>query len=715
MSKLLTSLCIILRFFPVLTLVSCGGGGSGFSASGSGSPEARGLFQRLTSVRLDAGMQEPFEGVVDSANGYAYFGTISRPAQILKVRLSDFTLQGRIDLDNGEIDIKSAAIDPANGFAYFGLGTSPGKVIKVRLSDFTRVGTLTLPQGLRGLRSAAINLSQGSLYLGTQSSPGYIVKVRLSDFSATQALELLGDEQDIHALMLNEAAGLLYAATGNATVDNTGAPARLVKIDISNPSQMVRVTGLTMLTDERVLGCGAIDVANNKAYLGTRNNDFAGGTIPEFIIAIDLATFTRIGRIALASGESYVRGAHLDESLDSGYFNLTTTPGKLIRVQLSNFTRQQTLTFASGFTRPRASVIDKANHMLYLGFNSVPIRFAQINLATFALQNSLTAPWGENIVFALRVDGINGNIFAGVGNLPGKIVKLRSSDLARLGELSLNAASEDGVLSSALDVANGIGFFSVRGTNGFNDKIVKVNLSNMNRLADISLASGETAGDMAVDSGAGFLYAGLPSPHQGSGSGIIGKVTKININSFSRVATLSLQGWQEAQPSNALIDVNAGVIFFNSNGTIVKIRLSDFTRLAANYLGKLGAGAIESSGQYIYYPVQPENGPPDPSSIYKVSTTNLSLVDSLTLFPGENNIRQVFYNDLDDTVYAVTSQMPTQVIRADPSNMTRLEKIVLSIGEDWAWASDIDPLGHALFVGLNSSPAQIVKVQISNE
>ena len=64
---------------------------------------------------------------------------------MVKVRLSDFTRVAALTLNTGEDGgLFSAVIDTANGFAYFGTWTSPGIVVKVRLSDFTRVAALTL-------------------------------------------------------------------------------------------------------------------------------------------------------------------------------------------------------------------------------------------------------------------------------------------------------------------------------------------------------------------------------------------------------------------------------------------------------------------------------------------------------------------------------------------------------------------------------------------
>ena len=67
----------------------------------------------------------------------------------------------------GESEIVSAVIDTLNGYAYFGTETTPGKVIKVSLGSGsalpTRIGTLTLDTRENDLYTAVIDPSNGCL------------------------------------------------------------------------------------------------------------------------------------------------------------------------------------------------------------------------------------------------------------------------------------------------------------------------------------------------------------------------------------------------------------------------------------------------------------------------------------------------------------------------------------------------------------------------
>src|SRR3989442_10389810 len=78
-----------------------------------------------------------------------------------------FSRVGALTMKAGENYLASAVIDSAAGFAYFGTQTDPGIVVKVRLSDFARVGSLTLNRGESGAFSAFIDSAAGFFYFCT--------------------------------------------------------------------------------------------------------------------------------------------------------------------------------------------------------------------------------------------------------------------------------------------------------------------------------------------------------------------------------------------------------------------------------------------------------------------------------------------------------------------------------------------------------------------
>jgi hypothetical protein len=154
--------------------------------------------------------------VIDSAHGYAYFGTYSPsvvPAKVVKVALgAGSSAPARVTaltLDAGDRELCTGVIDPLGGYAFFGTDhTHPAKVFKIALgagaSPPVKVGELQLAAGSLGtgayppdggnisaadadlygelyLQSSVIDVSSGTAWFGTDTVPGQIVKVSLGD------------------------------------------------------------------------------------------------------------------------------------------------------------------------------------------------------------------------------------------------------------------------------------------------------------------------------------------------------------------------------------------------------------------------------------------------------------------------------------------------------------------------------------------------------
>ncbi|MFL6373829.1 MAG: hypothetical protein ACJ73D_04095, partial [Pyrinomonadaceae bacterium] len=127
-------------------------------------------FTRVAVIETGTGFQA---AVIDANNGFAYFGSLTSPGAVFKVRLSDFTIVDVLVLNTNEIGLLSAVIDTVNGFAYFGTSNNnninnPTFIVKIRLSDFTRVGNLQLPAYPNGQNPtcAAIDTASGFVYFG---------------------------------------------------------------------------------------------------------------------------------------------------------------------------------------------------------------------------------------------------------------------------------------------------------------------------------------------------------------------------------------------------------------------------------------------------------------------------------------------------------------------------------------------------------------------
>ena len=178
-------------------------------------------------------------------------------------------------------------IDSAAGFAYFGTSTSPGIVVKVRLSDFTRVGALTLHRGEDAPSSAVIDPAAG-FATSARTGPRVCVKVRLSDFTRVGGLTLNAGENYLRAAVIDSARWLRVLRHLLVSRDRgEGAPRRI------SPGWVCDAQ-----FGEDYLSCAVIDPAAGFAYFGT-------STQPGWIVKIGLAPFMRVGSLTSRSGEDF--------------------------------------------------------------------------------------------------------------------------------------------------------------------------------------------------------------------------------------------------------------------------------------------------------------------------------------------------------------------------------------------------------------------------
>ena len=234
-------------------------------------PNAPNFSETSPSLVLSVGENDFHAAVIDTANGFAYFGATQSPGVVVKVRLSDFTRVGALTLSSGENSIALAVLDATNGFAYFGTSTSPGRVVKVNLTTFTRVGALTLNSGENQLTAAVIDPTNGFAYFGTSTSPGRVVKLDLATFTRTGAVTFSGNENSLNSAVIDPANGFAYFSTDTS-------PARVVKLNLAT---FTRDAALTFRSGENQPSAGVIDPARGYAYWGTN-------TIPGIVVRVDL-------------------------------------------------------------------------------------------------------------------------------------------------------------------------------------------------------------------------------------------------------------------------------------------------------------------------------------------------------------------------------------------------------------------------------------------
>jgi hypothetical protein len=187
-------------------------------------------FTRVDAITMSAGENELYAAAVDSANGFAYFGTETcGTAYVIKVNLSTFTRVGALTLNTPECDLDQFLIDPANGFLYSTTdhGTS-GTIIKINLATFTRVGAINVNADELFLRTAVIDVARQRLYTASFNPfPGKIVEVDLGSFARAggYTLEALHSSGP-HGSFIDTAAGYAYFTTNSS-------PVQIIKVSIT--------------------------------------------------------------------------------------------------------------------------------------------------------------------------------------------------------------------------------------------------------------------------------------------------------------------------------------------------------------------------------------------------------------------------------------------------------------------------------------------------
>merc|ERR1711871_283773 len=173
-------------------------------------------------LELQAGeddVRQPESDPTDPDDKYIYANTNTVPGRILKIRKADMAVERSLTLAQGE-DRPLAGIELDPEFLYVATNTVPGRVIKIRKADMTQIASLTLNQGedqVSGLES-----DRQYIFVACYTSPGIIVRVRKSDMSRVQAITLQPGEDKLTAIV----SGLHHLYVGTFT-----NPAQLIKLE----------------------------------------------------------------------------------------------------------------------------------------------------------------------------------------------------------------------------------------------------------------------------------------------------------------------------------------------------------------------------------------------------------------------------------------------------------------------------------------------------
>jgi hypothetical protein len=344
--------------------------------------------------------------------------------------------------------------------------------------------------------------------------------------------------------------------------------------------------------------------------------------------------------------------------------------------------------------------------------------------STPAFTSTLKLEGGEISPHALAVDEAAGYAYVGDDSMPGWIIKIRLSDLSRVAALHLNAA--EGLAGcGVIDSARGYAYFSV--TSGLAyvpGKIVRIRLSDFSQIDTLTLdANDYSAATMVIDPATPTLYLGVSSWPD--------KAVKVDLNSFTRVGSINLQGTGDAfysQVTTSALDQANGILYFSGRQLLrlAAVRLSDFTIIQEKNLSDgntyvPGAAVFDFARGNVYVATRTLSGTdPAGDKIAKIRLSDLTEVG--TRLPLQNAERNLHTAVLDPSgVYAYFSSTkdlgsastPATIVRIHLSDFSRVDAITLLAGETDLLRVALDSPRSNILYTTDTDPGQVVRVNLA--
>lgn len=639
----------------VLMLSGRGAGAQSVFAVGRTSPGdtayAPGIMRNAGRLMLDDGRSNIRCVLVDESREYAYCASDAAVGRILKVRLADLACVATLQLNRTENYLECGAIDAAGGYAYFfargynGRNVYPtGAVVKVRLSDFTRVGALDMNIGdyNHGTSSAMMDATVGVAYfLFTGGARSVLITIRLSDFSVLRRQLVSYDSISPSFAGIDSAGGYGYfcssgiqgvklikmrladlALAGGVTLNNGQGAITSADYDLAGGfgyfchgdtgggivnkvrlKDMTVISTLTLTGGAGPIGAMALDTLRGNLYLVSQAGE---------LIQVRLLDFRKRGSLKLNGTFGTVPTITIDKLWGNALISNGYASSQLINVRLSELTQTGMVTLRSGTDEswPRSSVIDAARGYAYFGSGTATV--ARVRLGDFTHTDGLQLNAGEGPLASAVIDTAGGFAYFGTATSPGKVIKVRLSDFKRVGALTLNAG-ENNLTSAVIDPAHDFAYF---GTNTSPGRVVQVRLSDMKRRGALTLNAGENVlGCAVIDTVRGEACFGT-----GTWPGI---VVKIRLATFQRVGALTLLKGDYNYNTNsgtygencllsAVFDPTSGHAYFGTlgvdewqrpGGSVVKVRVADMTRVGSITLGAraISHAAIDPTHGKAYF------------------------------------------------------------------------------------------------------------------
>lgn len=639
---------------------------------------------QVATLVLEGGEQNISCGMIDSDAGFAWFGTESNPARIIKVSLGEGTdppkLIASVTLPAADRQLRCAAHDKAANMGYFGVNTSPAVVIKVALGEGinppAKVGDTELPTNGQQLNCSLFDPVRRFAYF-SEAASGKLFKIAPGSAGAPPILagEMSGMPQVRCAVIDPE--------SGHAWFGTNTSPGKVYKVDVSSGSSSPHLLGsITLDSRDENLAAAVIDAPGGFAYFSGEESGIYGAVI-KVSLGKNGAPFERIHRQQLYTDEKVLNSGIINVSRGFAWFSSQTAPSRIVKVGLSpqsHITRLGCTELESGEIKTNAAVMDSQAEYAWIGTETSPGRIIKTALYRGEKRphrlNRIDLAADENTILCGAIDEERGYGWFGTydGN-PGRVVmvSLGEGDAPpeRHGALTLNA-NESGLRCVALDASREYAFF---GTHSQPPRIIKVALGSGStlpqRAASISFGTLEDAFRcVAYDAVHNLLYFG-------SDRGYILRVAPGSGNAPPQILdTIQLSSPQSSLVS-AVLDPQAGYAWF---------------------------GTMDNPGRVVKVDIHPQR------SFARIST--------LTLSAGESALFAAARDPQTNYGYFGTNTPPGKVIAVDlgsgSAQPARLGSVTLKEGEGYLRTALLHPNGSRLWFTCNSVPGNLVRLGVGH-
>ena len=235
---------------------------------------------------------------IDSANEFIYaYDVKNNPfpqpdiGTVFKINTTTFSTVAELEIGAKDCHEDAAVVDTVNGYVYFGtLSGSTGYIEKVRLSDFSHTGTLTVGSGYIPV-CLVLDTTGGYLYSSSWNIPEKkVFKVSLSSFSIDSSISL--------SAIPNHGAGIKIGDYLFFGCEIAGSNNGLIsKVSISS---FTEVDTLTITNGSMIEG-----LAYDGTYLYAAY--YSLSPYVSYVAKIDLSTFAVIATLTLSSPFDYAQ------------------------------------------------------------------------------------------------------------------------------------------------------------------------------------------------------------------------------------------------------------------------------------------------------------------------------------------------------------------------------------------------------------------------